>query len=194
MSQALTQTPKSAEAPEQVGSLPQPPLGSLHGYERMASLDNTKAGPGELISFEDVHRALARQRKRAESDLAADPVSASPRAQNSPVNTPDINPVKRANIAPQETDMAFGQNTLCIPRWTVRRPRLLGDFPHAGAVSLSFGAAEPKWLLGQVIMKLSRTRGERQRPRAAAACDAVPTEPHARSAGAALSVAPNCAR
>ena len=54
--------------------------------------------------------------------------------------------------------MAFGQNTLCIPRWTVRRPRLLGDFPHAGAVSLSFGAAEPKWLLGQVIMKLSRTR------------------------------------
>ena len=43
-------------------------------------------------------------------------------------------------------------------RWTVRRPRLLGDFPHAGAVSLSFGAAEPKWLLGQVIMKLSRTR------------------------------------
>jgi hypothetical protein len=82
----------------------------------MASLDNTKAGPGELISFEDVHRALARQRKRAESDLAADPVSASPRPQNSPVNTPDVNPVKRANIAPQEPKVTNSQNTAFVPK------------------------------------------------------------------------------
>ena len=104
---------------EQPAQLPPPLLGSLHGYERMAALSDT----GEDLTIPKVTRtvsqALTQTPKSAETDLAASDtvgVLDALRPQKQPLNSSQVEADKGANMASQETHMAFDQNTLCIPK------------------------------------------------------------------------------
>ena len=104
---------------EQPAPLPPPPLGSLHGYERMAALSDAAWGLTAQNLTENVAKALAIPKKSAAADLAVRrPADESGMITGSeePVKCSQVGVDNRTNILLQGLAVITDENTICIPK------------------------------------------------------------------------------